>query len=93
MPAAVRLTKPLTSAQRDVLKMVAKFCVKNGYSPTYEEISTDFGWRSKQASRGHITALVKRGLIVLVPRIARSIRLTPEGWKKSGIKSKSKDSG
>jgi repressor LexA len=66
--------KPLTPRQQEVLAFVVS-AIRNGLPPTRREIAMHFGFRSDNAAEDHLRALAKRGVIVLVPRINRNIRL------------------
>ena len=72
---AARSTRPATPRQRQILTFVRDYTHKNGYSPTYEEIASQFGI-SKVTVFEHLTILEKRGLVSRDKHKARSLELS-----------------
>lgn len=68
----------LTTAQRETLDAIARLTAAAGYPPTMAEIGAA---RGVSAPTVHDVAVRLReaGLLTWVPRVARTIRLTPEG--------------
>lgn len=75
---------PMTWIQSQTLDWIAAFIEQRGYPPTCRDIKTEFGVVSANTVRDRLLALEKRGLITRVPRLARSIALTPLGREKTG---------
>lgn len=65
----------LTKRQSEVLGFVQEFWDRCGYSPTLEEIGTNFGLASLNGVYKHLKALEKRGFIRRLSHQARSIQL------------------
>lgn len=69
----------ITEKQRDVLFFIAAFVVKNRYAPSYQDISTGLGYKSKTTIYMMVRSLEKRGFIKTEKYSARSFCLTPAG--------------
>jgi repressor LexA len=67
--------KPLTPRQQDILNLIRQRVRDEGAPPTIAEIAAAEGIRSTNAVRGHLQALARKGLIELLPSLARGIRL------------------
>lgn len=67
--------KPLTPRQQDILDLIRRKLRDEGVPPTLAEIAEAQGIRSTHAVRGHLQALARKGLIELLPSLARGIRL------------------
>lgn len=65
----------LTPRQRDVLLWIADHVQRFGYSPTYREGQAAFGFKSPNGFRGHVVALVRKGLLTSDAGLCRSLRL------------------
>ena len=65
----------LTTRQRAVLLWIADHVERLGYSPTYREGQAVFGFKSPNGFRGHVIALVRKGLLTSVAGLCRSLRL------------------
>ena len=65
----------LTPRQTEILQLIRDNVEKTGYPPTRAEIARAFGFRSPNASEGHLRALARKGVIELVPGSSRGIRL------------------
>jgi repressor LexA len=68
----------LTSRQRQVLEFVEARSVETGSSPTLQEISQYFQFKSPNAAREHLRLIAQKGYLQLDPRRARGIRLGHE---------------
>ncbi|MCG8608562.1 transcriptional repressor LexA [bacterium] len=55
--------KPLTTKQKNVLKLIAQKVKDVGYPPTLQELADELGVSSKNAVLKHLTALEKKGYI------------------------------
>lgn len=76
----------MTWIQSQMLELIAAFIETRGYPPTYRDLLSESGIVSVNAVRDRLLALEKRGLITRIPRLARSITLTPLGKEKTGRK-------
>ena len=65
----------LTTRQRAVLLWIADHVKRLGYSPTYREGQAVFGFKSPNGFRGHVIALVRKGLLTSGAGPCRSLRL------------------
>lgn len=68
-----------------VLRYVARFFLRKGYSCSVREIQSNFGWMSPTAAVRHLEELQRKGYIQRVPRIARSITITESGWQIANV--------
>jgi repressor LexA len=68
----------LTSRQQQVLSFIQQVMEAKGFPPTRAEISRALGFRSVNAAEDHLKALVRKGVIELLPGISRGIRLLGE---------------
>jgi repressor LexA len=69
----------LTPRQAEILELIRARVEATGFPPTRAEIAEALGFRSVNAAEEHVKALVKKGLIELVPNASRGIRLTQGG--------------
>ena len=69
------LLHKLTTRQRAVLLWIAGHVERLGYSPTYREGQATFGFKSPNGFRGHVVALVRKGLLTSDAGPCRSLRL------------------
>ncbi|MBI3940111.1 MAG: transcriptional repressor LexA [Acidobacteria bacterium] len=65
----------LTQRQKQILDFIERFMEQKGYSPSLEEIATQFDIASVNAVFKHLAALEKRGYIHRSTNHARSIQL------------------
>ncbi len=65
----------LTSKQQEVLMYIRKM-IREGLPPTIREIAAEFGFSSTGTVRDYLTALCKKGYILLEEKKARAIELT-----------------
>lgn len=65
----------LTPRQAEILQLIRETVETTGSPPTRAEIARILGFRSPNASEGHLRALAKKGAIELVPGASRGIRL------------------
>ena len=66
----------LTPRQTEILELIRSHVEATGFPPTRAEIAKYLGFRSVNAAEEHVKALVKKGLIELLPNASRGIRLT-----------------
>ena len=71
----------ITKRQSDVLEFIKQFIERNGFSPTYEEISTGLNLKSLATVHKHITNLETRGKIARAADRARSIEVLHDNQK------------
>lgn len=55
--------KPLTRSQRKIFDFVSSFLQEKGYSPTFRDIQTHFGFASLGSVYSYITHLKKKGVL------------------------------
>ena len=67
-----------TPIQEKILRYLRK-AEEEGTSPSYREMAETFGWKAVSTVRDHVAALKAKGLVTLMPRQARSLRLTEMG--------------
>lgn len=63
----------LTPAQAKVLKWIARYQAKHGFSPSVRDIVAGMGWASPNAAQCHLKYLEQKGAIRRTPGISRSI--------------------
>lgn len=61
--------------QKETLEFIKDYIKKYGYSPTLSEIAKGLGLRSLATVHEHIEALVKRGVVRKLSRVARGIEI------------------
>jgi len=66
----------LTPRQRDVLEFIRQHFRKFGYSPTVRELAKGMEIHSPNGVVGHLEALQRKGFILRLPHLSRSIILT-----------------
>lgn len=65
----------LTNKQQEVLMYIRKM-IRDGLPPTIREIASEFGFSSTGTVRDYLTALCKKGYILLEEKKSRAIELT-----------------
>ncbi len=65
----------LTARQRQVVELIRESLAERGMPPTRAEIAAALGFRSVNAAEVHVRALVRKGVIELLPGTSRGIRL------------------
>jgi repressor LexA len=65
----------LTRRQKEILDFVESFLDSNGYSPSFEEIAENFGYRSLATVHEHLSNLQAKGYIRKSYNESRSIEL------------------
>lgn len=66
---------PLPPGQARVLAFVRQYIFDRQMPPTRREIASGLGFRSDNGAQEHLEALRARGVIELIPGMARGIRL------------------
>ena len=66
----------LTAKQFKTYQFIHKYILRQGKSPTIQEITTGVGIISRGVIHRYLQALIKAGLITMIPRQRRSICLT-----------------
>jgi repressor LexA len=69
------VTTTLTERQRQVLDFVGGTISEHGTSPTYREITAEFGFRSPKAAVDHIESLARKGYVRIHRGRSRGIEL------------------
>jgi repressor LexA len=67
--------KNITPRQQEILDHIRQTLRRSGVPPTIAEIADALGIKSTNAVRGHLQALARKGMIELMPSLARGIRL------------------
>lgn len=65
----------MTPKQKILLDYIKKFQKKNGYSPSFEEMKSAMGLKSKSGIHRLIRGLEERGYIEVLPHRARAIEV------------------
>jgi repressor LexA len=80
---SIRFNAPMavTRRQKEVLDFLESFVLRNGYSPSFEEIARGMGLKSLATVHKHITNLEKKGLLDRVHNRSRSIDVLPPGTR------------
>ena len=65
----------LTQKQHQVLTFITRFTQTKGYAPSYEEIATGIGTRSRGSISKHIQSLIEKGYVEKNPDKIRSLNL------------------
>lgn len=65
----------LTRRQQQILDVIRDFQQRENRPPTQAEITAIMGFASRTASKDHLRALARKGLLELTPGAARGIRL------------------
>ncbi|MBD7992860.1 helix-turn-helix domain-containing protein [Ochrobactrum sp. Sa2BUA5] len=67
-----------TPRQKQAYDFIRSFIDKEGYGPSYQEISEALGITSRSSIHRLVHGLKERGLIELIPNRARCIALKPD---------------
>ncbi len=73
----------LTQRQAAVLDFIRGFHLDRGYAPTLREIGDQFGIRSTNGVRDHLTALARKGHLRLHAGVSRGVVLVGENGEES----------
>ena len=65
----------ITQRQHDLLQFIKAFHATNGFSPSFDEMRTGLGLKSRASVHRLLTALEKRRFIHRVPGLARAIEI------------------
>lgn len=65
----------LTPKMLAVAKYVGTYVKANGFAPSYDEIASALGLKSRSSVGQHVQNLLERGVLTNLPRKARSLRL------------------
>jgi repressor LexA len=68
---------PLTKRQREILDYVESFVENNGYSPSFEEIASFFGYSSLATVHEHLSNLERKGYLRKNYNKSRSLEVVP----------------
>lgn len=66
----------LTPRQAEILAFIRAYIAKHEMPPTQAEIGTHFGFTSPNSVPNHLSAMSRKGVIQLLPRTARGIKIT-----------------
>lgn len=70
---------------RAVVEAIAYHQIAHGFPPTVRELKDEVGYHSTAAMAYRLDVCEKLGLIRRVPRLARSVTLTPSGRALAGL--------
>lgn len=70
-----------TDRQREILRLIRALTASRGFPPTLHEVSAGLGMKAKGGAASGIRALVTKGLLTVLPRVARSMTLTQAGQR------------
>lgn len=65
----------LTLRQAQILTLIQEHMENTGYPPTRAEIAQELGFKSANAAEEHLKALMRKGVIEILPGTSRGIRL------------------
>jgi hypothetical protein len=65
----------LTFKQRQLLLFIDEYIGCHNVSPSFEEMKSALGLKSKSVTYNHVNALIERGYLEKLPNRARSIRI------------------
>ena len=65
----------MTARQKECLTYISGFWREHGYAPSYEEIRTAMGAKSKSSVSALVSKLEERGYVERIPNLARSVRV------------------
>ena len=68
----------LTRRQREIYEFIRDFVVRNGYSPSLEEIGAHFGLSSVATVHKHVQHLVEKGFLQKAWNRSRSVEPVPD---------------
>jgi len=71
--ATATVRKPPTKKQREVYDYIVSFRAEKGFSPTFREISSSFGFLAPVGVMCHLHALRKKGWITWEEQRSRTI--------------------
>lgn len=69
----------LTERQRDTLNFIDDYVAVSGFAPSYAEIQTSLGLKSRSGVHRLMTSLHERGYIRRLPHRARAIEVIKSG--------------
>lgn len=69
------MTLGLTPRMAQLADFIAVYQAKNGYAPTYDEMMTGLGLKSKSGISRLVASLEKRGAVTRAPASARSVSI------------------
>jgi len=72
------MSKKITARQKELLLLIRDFTKAHGYPPSRRDLLNALDVTSTNTIACLLNALAARKLIVLLPRTARGITLTPE---------------
>lgn len=69
------MSENTTRAQARFLAFIRSHIASTGHAPSYDEMKTALGYASKSTVHRVVHALAERGLIRIMPNLARTIQL------------------
>lgn len=71
----------ITDRQKELLKVIYESLKNDNIPPSFDDLKESLSIKSNQAILDHLNALEKKGLIKREEKSARSIKITPLGFK------------
>ena len=65
----------LTDSQARVFNFIKDYINTSGFPPTRSEIADGLGFASANAAQEHLLSLQKKGVISLIPKVSRGLRI------------------
>lgn len=65
----------LTPLELRALDFIRKRIAETGSAPTYQEISTELGWKAKSGAHRIVDALIRQGVLIRRPNTLRGLAL------------------
>jgi len=65
----------LTAKQQDILDFIKDVQAVEGNTPTLREIAAHFNYKSMNAARDHVQALIRKGYLEQLPNKARALKI------------------
>jgi len=71
--------RELSRRQVEILELIQKHIERTGFPPTRAEIAAQIGFRSPNAAEEQLRAMMRKGVLEIVPGTSRGIRLIKTG--------------
>ena len=81
----------LTKKQKELLNFIHSFQSKNGVTPSYEEMKSALGLRSKSGIHRLVIALEERGFVKRLAHKARALEVIKNGISNIKVSEKNKN--
>lgn len=74
-----------TFRQLELLRLIYNYTKRNGFPPSRREMTKAMGMASPNATAQMLESLIKKGLVLVLPSIARAVSVTEEGQRAIGV--------